>query len=104
MFKCKVLENSAWIRIYTARFMVVCPASVNSYVEAEYRGSFSVYLSVTALAVQAVEFKCMWQIKSKDVCSADQCRNNVLHFNNLYIGDFAGFFCSSNWCASAQRY
>lgn len=51
MFKCKVLENSACIRIYTARFMVVCPASVNSYVEVEYGGSFSVYLSVTALAV-----------------------------------------------------
>lgn len=51
MFKCKVLENSACIRIYTARFMVVCPASVNSHVEAEYGGSFSVYLSVTALAV-----------------------------------------------------
>lgn len=64
LFKCTVLENGAWIRVYTVPFTLVSPASVNAYMEVEYGGSFSVYLSVTVLAVLAVEFKCTWQIRS----------------------------------------
>lgn len=42
-----MLENGAWITIYTTASMLVSPASVNACVEVECGGSFSVYLSVT---------------------------------------------------------